>query len=76
VGGFLEDLKLPAPPMQLVNPGRLIAHIDDSWDNRRTMRATLQKTVPPLQERARETMNILLRVIDEETRRGAFPKAA
>jgi polysaccharide pyruvyl transferase CsaB len=76
VGGFLEDLKLPAPPMQLVNPGRLIAHIDDSWDNRRTMRAALQKTVPPLQERARETMNILLRVIDEETRRGAFPKAA
>jgi polysaccharide pyruvyl transferase CsaB len=76
VGGFLDDLKLPAPPMQLVNPGRLIAHIDDSWDNRRAMRATLQKTVPPLQERARETMNILLRVIDEETKRGAFPKAA
>ena len=76
VGGFLEDLKLPAPPLQLVNPGRLIAHIDDSWDNRRALRATLGKSVAPLQERARETMKLLLRVLDEEKKRGAFPKAA
>ena len=76
VGGFLEDLKLPAPPLQLVNPGRLIAHIDDSWDNRRALRTTLGKSVAPLQERARETMNLLLRVLDEEKKRGAFPKAA
>lgn len=76
VGGFLEDLKLPAPPMQLVNPGRLIAHIDDSWDNRRAMRAALAKSVPPLQERARETMQLLLGVLDEEKKRGALPKAA
>jgi polysaccharide pyruvyl transferase WcaK-like protein len=76
VGGFLEDLKLPAPPMQLVNPGRLIAHIDDSWDNRRALRAALAKSVPPLQERARETMKLLLRVLDEEKKRGALPKAA
>jgi polysaccharide pyruvyl transferase CsaB len=76
VGGFLEDLKLPAPPLQLVNPGRLIAHIDDSWDNRRTMRATLLKNVPPLQERSRETIKLLARVLDEEKKRGALPKAA
>ena len=76
VGGFLEDLNLPAPPMQLVNPGRLIAHIDDSWDNRRTLRAALARSVPPLQERSRETMKILLGVLDEEKKRGALPKAA
>lgn len=76
VGGFLEDLGLPAPPLELVNPGRLIAHIDDSWDNRRTLRAALAKSVPPLQERARQTMQRLLAVIDEEKKRGAFPKAA
>jgi polysaccharide pyruvyl transferase WcaK-like protein len=76
VGGFLEDLKLPAPPLQLVNPGRLIAHLDDSWDNRRAMRATLSKSVPPLQERARQTMQLLLAALDEEKKRGAFPKAA
>src|SRR5689334_11093273 len=76
VGGFLEDLKLPAPPMQLVNAGRLIAHIDDSWDNRRAMRAALLRSVPPLQERAKETMKLLLGVLDEEKKRGALPKAA
>lgn len=76
VGGFLEDLGLPAPPLQLVNPGRLIAHIDDSFDNRRAMRAALAKSVPPLQERARQTMKILLGVLDEEKKRGALPKAA
>ena len=76
VGGFLEDLGLPAPPMQLVNPGRLIAHIDDSWDNRRALRAALAKSVPPLQERARETMKLLRGVLDEEKKRGALPKAA
>ncbi|HYX65390.1 MAG TPA: polysaccharide pyruvyl transferase family protein [Burkholderiales bacterium] len=76
VGGFLEDLNLPAPPMQLVNPGRLIAHIDDSWDNRRSLRAALARSVPPLQERSRETMKILLGALDEEKKRGAFPKAA
>jgi polysaccharide pyruvyl transferase CsaB len=76
VGGFLEDLNLPAPPMQLVNPGRLIAHIDDSWDNRRALRSVLAKSVPPLQERARETMKLLCRVLDEEKKRGALPKAA
>ena len=76
VGGFLEDLNLPAPPMQLVNPGRLIAHIDDSWDNRRGLRAALARSVPPLQERSRQTMKILLGVLDEEKKRGAFPKAA
>src|SRR5919109_1911293 len=38
VAGFLEDLKLPAPPLNLVNPGRLCAHLDESFDNRRGLR--------------------------------------
>jgi len=58
VSGFLEDLKLPSPPLNLVNPGRLIAHLDESWDKRRSLRAQLEKSVPPLQERARETIKI------------------
>ncbi len=76
VGGFLEDLNLPAPPLQLVNPGRLIAHIDDSFDNRRALRGALARSVPPLQERARQTMKILRGVLDEEKKRGALPQAA
>ena len=66
VSGFLEDLKLPAPPLNLVNPGRLIAHLDESWDKRRSLRAQLQKSVPPLQERARETIQIALKLLKEK----------
>ena len=34
VSGFLEALELAAPPINLVNPGRLIAYLDESWDRR------------------------------------------
>jgi polysaccharide pyruvyl transferase CsaB len=60
VSGFLEDLKLPAPPLNLVNPGRLIAHLDEFWDKRRSLKAQLQKSVPLLQERSRQTVKIAL----------------
>jgi polysaccharide pyruvyl transferase CsaB len=66
VSGFLEDLKLPAPPLNLVNAGRLIAHLDESWDKRRSLRAQLQKSVPPLQERSRETIQIAVRLLKEQ----------
>ncbi|MFN2644521.1 MAG: polysaccharide pyruvyl transferase family protein, partial [Burkholderiales bacterium] len=46
VAGFLEDLKLPAPPLNLVNPGRLCAHLDASWDDRRRVKAVLAKSLP------------------------------
>jgi polysaccharide pyruvyl transferase CsaB len=65
VSGFLEDLKLPAPPLNLVNPGRLIAHLDESWDKRRSLKAHLAKTVPPLQERARETIKIAVGLLEK-----------
>lgn len=66
VSGFLEDLKLPAPPLNLVNPGRLIAHLDESWDKRRSLRAQLQKSVPALQERARGTIQIAVRLLKDK----------
>jgi polysaccharide pyruvyl transferase CsaB len=65
VSGFLEDLKLPAPPLNLVNPGRLIAHLDESWDCRRSLKTHLQKAVPPLQERSRETVKIALQILND-----------
>jgi polysaccharide pyruvyl transferase CsaB len=65
VSGFLEDLKLPSPPLNLVNPGRLIAHLDQSWDQRRSLKTQLEKTVPPLQERSKETIKIALRLLKE-----------
>ena len=76
VGGFLEDLKLPAPPIQLVNPGRLIAHLDDSWDRRRELRATLLKSVPVLQERSRQTVKIAVDLLRKDKQPRALVKAA
>jgi polysaccharide pyruvyl transferase CsaB len=66
VSGFLEDLKLPTPPINLVNPGRLIAHLDESWDRRRSMKAILAKSVPALQERSKETIKIAVRLLAEK----------
>jgi polysaccharide pyruvyl transferase CsaB len=76
VAGFLEDLGLPAPPLNLVNPGRLIAHIDESWDRRRSTKAKLQKAVPPLQERAQQTHRILVDLLKKGNLRLASPQAA
>jgi polysaccharide pyruvyl transferase CsaB len=76
VAGFLEDLKMPAPPLNLVNPGRLCAHLDASFDDRRAIKATLAKTVPGLQERSRQTIKIALDVLKGAKKIDALPKAA
>ena len=75
VSGFLEALDLVAPPLNLVNPGRLIAYLDESWDRRRSMRTRISETLPPLQERARETHRIALELLTGEKAR-AHIKAA
>jgi polysaccharide pyruvyl transferase CsaB len=76
VSGFLEELQIPAPPMQLVNAGRLMAYIDESWDQMRAIKAKLAKNVPPLQKRAQETHRILLELLNREKLTLASPKAA
>jgi polysaccharide pyruvyl transferase CsaB len=76
VAGFLEDLNLPAPPLNLVSPGRLCAHLDQSWDDRRALKSQLAKSVPALQERSRETMKIALEVLKGAQPRNALAKAA
>jgi polysaccharide pyruvyl transferase CsaB len=76
VSGFLEELQIPAPPLQLVNAGRLIAYIDESWDQMRAIKAKLEKNVPPLQKRAQETHRILLELINREKLTLASAKAA
>lgn len=76
VSGFLEDLKVPTPPLNLVNAGRLIAHLDQCWDRRRSMKALLAKSVPELQKRSLETHKILLKIINGQQSPSALPKAA
>jgi polysaccharide pyruvyl transferase CsaB len=76
VAGFLEDLQMPAPPLKLVNPGRLIAHLDQSWDRRKSLRARLAKTVPALQARAQQNHALALELINRRKVRIASAKAA
>jgi polysaccharide pyruvyl transferase CsaB len=76
VSGLLEDLKIPTPPYKLVNPGRLIAHLDDAWDRKRQMKLNLQKAVPPLQKRSEETHRILLELLNHGKLQIASAKAA
>ena len=76
VSGFLEALGVPAPPLNLVNAGRLIAYLDDSWDRRRSMRTRIAESLPALQERARETHRLLLEVLTGDKSRNAHIKAA
>jgi polysaccharide pyruvyl transferase CsaB len=76
VSGFLEDVKVPTPPLNLVNAGRLIAHLDNSWDRRRSMKAILAKSIPELQKRSQETHRILTQLLTGEKPRVAIVKAA
>jgi polysaccharide pyruvyl transferase CsaB len=76
VAGMLEDLGMPSPPLNLVNAGRLIAHLDQSWDERRTMRAKIAKSVPALQARSKETHRLLLELLGHRKDHIAGAKAA
>jgi polysaccharide pyruvyl transferase CsaB len=76
VSGFLEALGVPTPPLQLVNAGRLIAYLDDSWDRKRSMRTRIAENLPALQDKARETHRLLLEVLSGEKTRNAHVKAA
>lgn len=54
VAGFIEELDLEMPPLKQVNTGRLLAHIDHSWDNRRFLRKQVCKKLPYLRTLAAE----------------------
>jgi polysaccharide pyruvyl transferase CsaB len=67
VTGFLDALEMPMPPLQQVNAGRLIAHIDRSWDLHADLQARIDRALPSLQERARETNKIAVRLLRDRT---------
>jgi len=60
VGGFLDQIGIGAPPIELVNAGRLIAHIDRSWDRRRSLKRRIERALPALQASARQTHELML----------------
>lgn len=66
VSGFLDDIGLAAPPFELVNSGRLIAHIDRSWDQREEIKKQIEGRLPELKDRARRTNEIAVKILKGE----------
>ncbi len=64
VMGFIQELEMPMPPMHDVRSGRLIASIDRAWDTRQDIKAKIQRLLPGLKERARETNRLLLAMLE------------
>ena len=63
VDGFLEDLQMPAPRVQSVNAGQLIAHLDRSLDTRRDLQDRIGERLPGLIERARLTNRFAVQLL-------------
>jgi polysaccharide pyruvyl transferase CsaB len=65
VTGLLQDLGMSMPPLDDVNTGRLLAIIDQSWDLRTSLRNRIAQRLPPLQARARQSNELLLRLLQQ-----------
>lgn len=63
VEGFIEELDLDMPPLSEVTSGRLLAHVDHSWDTRNELKALINKNFPIMQKRALVTNQLLIEMI-------------
>lgn len=63
VAGFLDDLEIEMPPINLVNEGRLLAYIDKSWDERKKLQERIKQILPALQKKAHANNEMLLKII-------------
>jgi polysaccharide pyruvyl transferase WcaK-like protein len=70
VSGFIEDLELKMPPIELVNAGRLIAHIDYFWDLREELHAQIMRKIPEMQTRARQTNELAVSLLKKDNGAG------
>lgn len=76
VGGFLDQVGVRSPPIEQVNAGRLIAHIDRSWDRRRSLVRSIDRALPDLQNSARRTHELLLKLLTTRRQTDARTKSA
>ncbi|HEX4999762.1 MAG TPA: polysaccharide pyruvyl transferase family protein [Terriglobia bacterium] len=80
VTGFLQELQIPAPSLEHVSIGELIAHIDRAWDERKTLSERIQSGLRDLQTRALANNKFVVRLLAESsplaTEGEALPPAA
>jgi len=63
VGDLLHSMQLEMPPIKLVNAGRLIAHIDRSWDRRRSLQGRIRSALPLMKREALQTNRLAVRLL-------------
>jgi len=60
---FVQEFNIDMPPIHLVNAGRLIAHIDYSFDTQDALRSRIRELRPGMEERARMNNRIAIGVL-------------
>ena len=65
VSGLLNALQMEMPPINLVNAGRLIAHIDRSWDRRNSLKEKIRSSLPAMKREALKTNTFAVRLLRE-----------
>lgn len=63
VEGFIEELGLSMPPLSEVTSGRLLAHVDHSWDTRTELKSLIKQNFPHMQKKALLTNHYLEEMI-------------
>jgi polysaccharide pyruvyl transferase WcaK-like protein len=66
VGGLLDYLQVPMPPLSKVNSGLVNAYIDQAWDERETTKAKIQRLLPDLKKRAQENNRLAVALLTGE----------
>lgn len=63
VHGLLEQFGMEMPPLDKVNAGRLIAHIDRLWDQRKSLTKQINEALPESKQKARQTHELLVQLV-------------
>lgn len=63
VHGLLDAFGIEMPPIQLVNAGRLIAHIDRVWDHRQSLKSKIKRRLPEIKGSARQTHQLAVQLL-------------
>ncbi len=66
VTGFINILNIDLPPLSKINAGKLIAYVDQSWDDQNVIRKRLEGMIPPLQKQALENNRIAVELLKEK----------
>lgn len=72
VQGFIESLGLQMPPLSEVTSGRLLAHVDASWDSRIDLSQKIKDAFPKVQAQARLTHHHLFSLINNLRKRNRY----